>query len=320
MKFSTVSNLKANTHMNDPIVNEASPLPCSPEETLSILNATGSGAKHVLYDPSAETYWEGQSWGAFEKAMPYDAPCDFYGTPPVPEARWVHLDFSQARIREAVDAMSEGLMRSSLIKGSPGILPDKVWAFDLMKAYERYIFVNRKEQALPKSFQIKEALETMTLMVTVGLPYSGKSTWARRKGFPIVSPDAIRLALHGHRFIPEAEPMVHVHAQLMVQSLFLAGHRTVILDATHTTRKRRDEWASTKWVRHFVVVPTSKEVCLARAEAHHDYVIPSVIERMAGQLEDLELDEFVSPLERITVLNPETLGPYPEAQIETEPC
>jgi len=37
------------------------------------------------------------------------------------------------------------------------------------------------------------------LILTVGLPRSGKSTWAAKKGFPIVSPDAIRLAMHGMR-------------------------------------------------------------------------------------------------------------------------
>ncbi len=40
-----------------------------------------------------------------------------------------------------------------------------------------------------------------TLIGMVGLPYSGKSTAARELGFPIVCPDAIRLALHGQRFI-----------------------------------------------------------------------------------------------------------------------
>src|SRR5258706_417694 len=48
-----------------------------------------------------------------------------------------------------------------------------------------------------------------TLIVMVGLPWSGKSTWAREQGnWPIVCPDEIRFALHGQRFIAEAEPWV----------------------------------------------------------------------------------------------------------------
>ncbi|KKK82651.1 hypothetical protein LCGC14_2801230, partial [marine sediment metagenome] len=46
------------------------------------------------------------------------------------------------------------------------------------------------------------------LILTVGLPRSGKSTWARKQGHPIVNPDSIRLALYGEPFIEEAEPMI----------------------------------------------------------------------------------------------------------------
>ena len=43
------------------------------------------------------------------------------------------------------------------------------------------------------------------LLATVGLPRSGKSTWAKEQGFPIVSPDAIdtmfALQQAGHKII-----------------------------------------------------------------------------------------------------------------------
>jgi predicted kinase len=82
------------------------------------------------------------------------------------------------------------------------------------------------------------------LILTVGLPRSGKTTWARAQGVPVASPDAISRALHGQRFIGVAEPFVWAIAKLMVRALFLAGHPTVIVDATNTTQKRRDEWKS----------------------------------------------------------------------------
>ena len=91
--------------------------------------------------------------------------------------------------------------------------------------------------------------ETKTLILTVGLPRSGKSTWARQQGHPIVNPDSIRLALHGRPFIAEAESFVWAIAKTMVRALFSAGHNTVIVDATNTTRKRRDEWKSVAAVR-----------------------------------------------------------------------
>lgn len=128
------------------------------------------------------------------------------------------------------------------------------------------------------------------LVLTVGLPRSGKSTWSRSKGYPIVCPDAIRLALYGSSFVPDAEPMVWAIARYMVKALFLAGHPIVILDATNTTRKRRDEWKSIRWKRRYMVLKTNKEECLRRAQNVPD-LIP-IIERMADQYEEIAIEEW----------------------------
>lgn len=132
-----------------------------------------------------------------------------------------------------------------------------------------------------------------TLIITTGLPRSGKTTWALQQAYPIVNPDSIRLAMHGQRFIDSAERFVWATAHCMVQSLFLAGHNIVILDATNTTRKRRDEWQSNKWATYFKVFDTSKEECLRRADAINDEAIRPVIERMAAQWEKLDGHEKI---------------------------
>ena len=118
------------------------------------------------------------------------------------------------------------------------------------------------------------------LILTVGLPRSGKSTWAQKMGQPIVSPDAIRLSLHGQVFIATAEPLVWAMARLMVASLFEAGHTVVILDACNATQKRRDEWLDPRWVIETVNFTATKEKCIERAKAGREDLIP-VIERMA---------------------------------------
>lgn len=133
------------------------------------------------------------------------------------------------------------------------------------------------------------------LIVTVGLPRSGKTTWAKSQAWPIVNPDAIRLAIHGERFNAQAEPYVWVIAKTMVQALFLAGHKIVILDATNTTHKRREAWVSAIWETFFKVIDTPKEICLARAQQEGDEEIIPVIERMAAQFEPLPKDEKVWP-------------------------
>jgi predicted kinase len=131
-----------------------------------------------------------------------------------------------------------------------------------------------------------------TLILLVGLPRSGKTTWAKEQEFPIVNPDSIRLAIHRQRFIDLAEPFVWAVAKTMVRALFLAGHDTVILDACNTTRKRRDEWKSDDWQTRFVQISTSEGTCIERANEIGDSQIVPVIERMNAQYEALEVDEL----------------------------
>lgn len=127
------------------------------------------------------------------------------------------------------------------------------------------------------------------LICMVGLPRSGKSTWAKQQPWPIVNPDSIRLAMHGQAFAPQAERLVWAAAHLMVGALFLAGHEKVILDATNITRKLRAEWFSRKFRTTFKWISTHREVCIIRARDTNFPV--DVIERMHFQWEPLGPDE-----------------------------
>jgi len=129
------------------------------------------------------------------------------------------------------------------------------------------------------------------LILTVGLPRSGKTTWARQQNVPMVNRDSIRLALHGERYLPEAEGMISVLEENMVKSLFLAGHDTVIVDATHNTEKRRKRWVSDKWEIELKIIPFGKEICIQRAIAENDNEIIPIIEKMACEL-DIDSEEI----------------------------
>ena len=129
------------------------------------------------------------------------------------------------------------------------------------------------------------------LICMMGFPRSGKSTWVKDQNVPIVSPDAIRLAIHGQRFWAPAEKQVWATANLMVRALFNAGHDTVIMDATNITRKQRDQWDSTEWETVFHHVDTNQTICESRAL--HDQMpdLIDVIRRMSEEFEPLEDDE-----------------------------
>ena len=135
-----------------------------------------------------------------------------------------------------------------------------------------------------------------TLILTVGLPRSGKSTWAKeyskKHGYPIVNKDSIRLALYGQRFIAEAEDMVHTITKIMVKALFNAGHDTIILDETNIIKERRDAWKLSDDIE-----VKFKEFCLGihvlyqRAIDTNQRDLIEVINKMAKDFEPLTEEE-----------------------------
>lgn len=126
------------------------------------------------------------------------------------------------------------------------------------------------------------------LICTVGLPRAGKSTWAIRTNSPVVNPDSIRVSLHGQSFAPGSERFVWAIAHAMVEALFLAGHTTVILDATNVSEKRRSEWKHVYCLDDMVttelkIFDTSPKECVMRATAGGRLDLIPVIERMAKE-------------------------------------
>ncbi len=137
-------------------------------------------------------------------------------------------------------------------------------------------------------------MTTKTLILMVGLPYSGKTTWALLSGHPIVSPDAIRLAIHGERYLGPAEPMVWTIAAYMVKALFEAGHDTVVVDAVNNTKERRQAWVGGgNWLIDYQVMHADEGTCLLRAKLSEDDVIVPVIKRMAAAHEPVTEPERI---------------------------
>lgn len=126
------------------------------------------------------------------------------------------------------------------------------------------------------------------LVLTVGLPRSGKSTWAMKQGCPIVNRDAIREAYLGDRRNFGDEKECSRLEMLMVHSLLLAGHDKVIVDATHLRTKYRNRWEKFAKENDYKVIyktfDTSMKECQRRArktypkEARFPYVIYSMWE------------------------------------------
>jgi len=124
------------------------------------------------------------------------------------------------------------------------------------------------------------------LILTQGLPQSGKSTWSVSQGCPIVNRDAIRFAIGGYiRYFKEEERVSEIE-RIMVDALFQAGHIRVIVDATHLKKKYTDAWSKFADDRGYIftTIPffTSLEECVERAKKNfpEDKNFPNVIYNM----------------------------------------
>lgn len=126
-----------------------------------------------------------------------------------------------------------------------------------------------------------------TLIILVGLPFGGKTTKALSMGYPIVSPDGLRLAIHGRNYCPQAEGLVWTMMRFFVDALFTAGHNHVILDGTNLKRRRRAQWVNPKWQCKFLVSPMDAYECQQRADLVFD---PELREQLREAINRMVID------------------------------
>lgn len=134
------------------------------------------------------------------------------------------------------------------------------------------------------------------LIVMVGLPRSGKSTWVKENqlGRPVVSADTLRYLVYGERFNADKEQEMWSVRETALRMLMKYGV-SIVIDETNTTRKRRTpilDMAKRYGYKTVAnVMSTTKEECISRAIAGQDSEIIPVIERMAAQFEPVSVDE-----------------------------
>lgn len=145
-------------------------------------------------------------------------------------------------------------------------------------------------------------IKDKVIICMVGLPRSGKTSWIKNHhtifgNCPVVELDALRIAIHGQRFIKETEVLIAPMAKVFVKVLLLNPyHDIVIIDATSRSRWYRDYWKNIGCKVYFKHIETSAEECISRAQKDgDDYIIP-VIEYMNKEFQPLEEDEI--PVEK----------------------
>ena len=143
------------------------------------------------------------------------------------------------------------------------------------------------------------------IVLAIGLPASGKSTYLERIGAHPLSSDAIR------ELLADDPADQTIHARVFATMRYLLRHRLAIerpltyIDATNLTRKERKNWI--KLAREAgcaieaLYFDTPLEVCIARNHLRARRVPEHVIREMAKRLTAPQLEEGFS---RVDVVKP----------------
>jgi predicted kinase len=145
-------------------------------------------------------------------------------------------------------------------------------------------------------------------MVLTGVPGSGKSTWAARQGWPVVSSDETRRALTGDAANQQINRLVFRSMRRTLEAMLAAGVERVVVDSTALTRRERRTWI--RWAElngcaiEAVYFDVPREVCEARNKARDRVVPPEAMQLMFSRLEPPRLEEGFNRL--TTIAEPTT--------------
>jgi predicted kinase len=133
------------------------------------------------------------------------------------------------------------------------------------------------------------------IVITVGLPGSGKSTYLRRRGVNAISSDEIRLLITGDPADQGHHARVFSTIRYLIRQRLAVGRPVTYVDATHLMRWERKPYIQMAR-RHgcriealFFDVPL--DVCIVRNSLRERVVPVEAIRAMAGRMEVPDVEE-----------------------------
>ena len=143
--------------------------------------------------------------------------------------------------------------------------------------------------------QVTQAPPKGVVVLAIGLPGSGKSSWFKRNNIVPLSSDLVRSLLFDDVREQRFQDLVFSNLRSMLKARLIAKRPMNYVDATNLTPQERQHWIKLSKDYHYevhsVFFDVPLEVCIERHERRDRVVPEDVMRRMAAKLKPPSFEE-----------------------------
>jgi predicted kinase len=150
------------------------------------------------------------------------------------------------------------------------------------------------------------------VVLAIGLPGSGKSSWFKRHNLTPLSSDMVRSLLFDDVREQRFQDLVFSNLRSMLKARLIARRPMNYVDATNLTPQERQHWVKLakdyNYEVHAVFFDVPLEVCIERHQRRDRVVPEDVMRRMAAKLKPPSFDEGFAKITVVRVKKKEQEG------------
>lgn len=158
------------------------------------------------------------------------------------------------------------------------------------------------------------------VVLSIGLPGSGKSTWFKRHSILPLSSDMVRILLFDDVTEQRYQDLVFSTLRTMLRARLLARRQSNYLDATNLSPHERRSWIKLAhdfgYEVHAVFFDVPPEVCIERNRRRERNVPEDVMQRMAQKLRPPKFEEGFAKITVVRLKRKEGEMPHEEPRQE----
>jgi predicted kinase len=212
----------------------------------------------------------------------------------------------QAVAQAFTPAVAKGIIPDAPVEGEEG-LPEQIAAADEAEVAPRAPAISAAVPAAPAR------PPKGIVVLAIGLPGSGKSSWFKRHNVAPLSSDMVRSLLFDDVREQRFQDLVFSNLRSMLKARLIAKRPMNYVDATNLTPQERQHWIKLakdyNYEVHAVFFDVPLEVCLERHQRRDRVVPEDIMRRMAAKLKQPTFEEGFAKITVVRVKKKDELSP-----------